>query len=333
MIMKNIDRLIELFKQFGGEFENVEIRYTNDAGYHCRSLDSNKNSILSCPASLFIDIDDLEINEDGLFIKHPEKYGNKIDFLSEYLAFQFNKTVVSQQTERKCQIESLSDEDLSLISNIFPPKMYSLKDYGGLEYEKRRIIECHNIDHLGKIVIMPFVTCINYNKNGRSYNISDDKISISGKFNGEVFALYNDYDVLAIAAGYDFIADTKFIYSIPLSYKASNGKKIIIKCVPHDLIPLGNGRWKPIIKETQESITISWFPLYLEGASIYPSVIAKVIADETNLSAENILYNVIKLNLHALIPAAFQLRESENLFSRYLGAVAQRQLETIADTR
>ena len=180
---------------------------------------------------------------------------------------------------------------------------------------------------------MPFVSFVNYNKNGQSFNISNEKISISGKFSGEVFAKYNDDDVLRIATGYDFITDTKFIYSIPLTYQMANGKKMIINRDPLEATNLGNGRWKPLIKETQQTITLSWFPLYLEGAPVYPANIAKMIADEINLPAEKILFNVIRLNLYALVPAAFQLRESENVFARYLGAVAQRQLETIAGRR
>ena len=331
--MKNIDELSVLFRQLGGQFDNVEVRHSKDAGCYCYTLDSNKNSIISCPASLLVDVDDLGINEDGLFITHPEKYGDNIDFLREYFAFHFNKAVVSQQTERKRQIDSLTDKDLSLISNIFPPGMYDLKKYNGLEYEKKRIIDCHNIVHLEKSVIMPFVSFVNYNKNGQSFNISNEKISISGKFSGEVFAKYNDDDVLRIATGYDFITDTKFIYSIPLNYQSANGKEMIINRRPFEAAHLGNGRWKPLIKETQKTITLSWFPLYLEGAPIFPAIIAKIVADEINLPAENILNNIIRLNLYALVPAAFQLRESENVFARYLGAVAQRQLETIAGTR
>ena len=117
--MKNIDELSVLFQQLDGKFENVEIRYSEDADYYCYSLNSNKNSIISCPASLLVDVDDIDINEEGLFISRPEKYGNKIDFLRKYFVFHFNKTVISQQTKREQHIDSLSDKDLSLISNIF----------------------------------------------------------------------------------------------------------------------------------------------------------------------------------------------------------------------
>jgi len=331
--MKNIGELSVLFQRLGGQFDNVEIKHSENAGYYCCTLDSNKNSIISCPAGLLVDINDLDINEDGLYIKHPEKYGDKIEFLNEYFAFHFNAAAVRQQTVRKQQIDSLSNEDLSVISNIFPPDFYNLKEYSGLEYEKKQIINCHNIKHFEKKVIMPFVSFVNYNKNGQSFKVGKDKISISGKFNDEIYAKYNDDDVLRIATGYDFITDTKYIYSIPLTYKMLNGKKMIINRDPLEAIDLGNGRWKPLITKKQDSITLSWFPLHMDGAPIYPAIIAKMIADEINIPAENILFNVIKLNLHALIPAAFQLRESENLFARYLGSVAQRQLETIAGTR
>jgi hypothetical protein len=290
--VKTIDDLIALFRQLGGQFDNVEIRHSDDAGYYCYSLDNSKNSIISCPANLLVDVEDLDINEDGLFISRPENYGPHIDFLKQYFAFHFNKAAVSWHTERKRQIESLSDKDVAVISNIFPPKMYNLEKYNGLEFEKKRILECHNIRHRGKKVIMPFVSLVNYNKKGQTFDVSDDKISISGKFNGEVFAKYNFDDVLKIATGYDFITDTKFIYSIPLSYRMANGRKMIINRNTHEAKPLGNDRWKPLIKVTQDAITLSWFPLHMEGAAIYPAVIARIVAEETNVSAENILFNV-----------------------------------------
>lgn len=278
-------------------------------------------------------MNDIDINAEGLFISRPEKYGENIDFLNQYFKFQFNGEVVNHQVEKKHQIDSLSEVDLSVISNIFPPELYNLEEYDDLEYAKKRIIDCHNKPYLDKKVLMPFVTFANYHKNGQSFKSSDDKISLSGKFKGEVFAKYNDDDVLRLASGYDFIADTKYIYSIPLAYQMANGKKMIINRKPLEATELGNGRWKPQIKHQPDSITLSWFPLYLESSPIYPAAIAKMIADEVDLPAENILYNIIKLNLHALVLAAFRLRESENEFARYLGAVAQRQLETISGLR
>ncbi len=331
--MKNIEKLITLFKQFGGKLDNAEIRHSQDAGYYCYSLNSSKNSIISCPDSLLVAIDDIDINEGGLFISRPEKYGNKIDFLKQYFAFHFDKAAVNHQSEKKEQINSLSEKDRAIISTILPPEFYNLEEYKNLDYEKRRIIESHNSSHYGRGVIMPFVSCINFNKNGQSYNHSNEKISLSGKFDGEIFAVYNENDALKMGTGYGFITDTKHAYSIPLTYPMANGKKMIINRNPLEATSLGNGRWKPIIKVTDDAVTLSWFPLYLEGSPIYPAVIAKMIADEINIPVENLLFNIIKFNLHALVPATFQLKESENSYARYLGAVAQRQLETIAETR
>ncbi len=333
MKLENIEELVALFQQLGGKFENSKVCYSKEAGYHCHSLNNKKNTVISCPSSLLVDINDIDINEDGLFIAHPEKYGNRITFLNKYFIFHYNKSVVTQQTYRKQQIESLSEKDLSIISDVFPPSLLDLKKYNNLEYEKKRIIDCHNIEHLGKKVIMPFVSFVNYNKNGRSFNKTADKISISGKFNGEIYAEYNYDDVLKIASGYGFITDTKYIYSIPITYPMINGKKIIINRDTHEAIQLGNGRWKPCVVVKKNSVTLSWFPLFLEGSPMYPATIAKIIAEEINIPAENLIYNIFRLNLHTLIPTAFQLKESKNTFARYLGAAAQRQLETIAETR
>jgi len=62
-------------------------------------------------------------------------------------------------------------------------------------------------------------------------------------------------------------------------------------------------------------------------------MIARTIAAETNLSAEILLFDIVRLNLNALIPAAFHLKDSENFFSRYVSTIAQRQLEIIAGTK
>lgn len=333
MKLEDIDELIIQFRQLGGIFENTEVRFSEDLGYHCYSADSKKNSIISCPASLFVDIDDLGITENGLFISTPEKHNQYTDFLDKYFALQFNRDVVAGHSDIKRQINSLSDDDLSLISDIFPPVLLDLDKYTGLEFEKKRILDSHNIKHRGKSIIMPFVSFVNYSKNGRSFNVQDDKISISGKFNGEILAKYNDDDVLKIASGYHFITDTQYIYSIPLSYQMINGKKLVVNRNTLEGVQLDNGRWKPVINNTDNCVTLSWFPLYMEGAPLYPAAIAKMIADEIQVPAENLIYNILKLNLHALVPAAFKLRESENDFARFLGAAAQRQLETIAATR
>lgn len=331
--LDNIHELTKLFQQFGGKFENAEVRYNEEAGYHCYSLNGNKNTLISCPANLLVDVNDIDINEEGLFITEPDKYGDEIAFLNKYVKFHFNKNVVAHHSEIKQQIKSLPEKDLSLISRIFPPALLDLNKYSGLDYEKKCIINSHNIKHLDRKVIMPFVSFINYSKNGLSFNNRADNISISGKFHNEILAKYNDDDVLSLASGYNFITDTKYIYSVPITYPMINGKKLIIKRDVYEGIELGNGRWGPAVKISQDSVSLSWFPLYLEGAPMYPSTIAGMIAAEINIPAENLIFNILKLNLHALIPAAFQLTNSENEFSRYLGAATQRQLETIAECR
>ena len=331
--LSELDELVALFKQHGGQIDNVEIRHSDELGYYCYSLSPKKSSIMSCPASLLVDTEDIGINEDGLFISNREKYGENINFLNQYFLFHFNRNLIKYHIERKRQIENLSDNDKEIIAKIFPPELFKLDGITDLDYARKRIIDCHNKIYLGRSVIMPFVSFVNFHKNGRSFKTDENKISISGKFNGEVVAKYNEDDVLKMAGGYDFIGDTKYIYSIPLKYRMANGKTLLVNRNPLDAIELGNGRWKPLVTVKSDSVTLSWFPLYLDGAPIFPAVISKMIADEIHVPAENILYNVIRLNLHALIPAAFLLKASTNEFARFLGSVAQRQLETIAGLR
>lgn len=331
--MENIETLIKLFRQLGGTFDNAEIRYSKESGFYCHTLDPNQESHILCPADLLVEADDLDVNNNGLFISTKKKYGNKIDFLNKYFAFQFNESVLRFHTETKRQINTLSDKDLSLISTILPPELYKLKKYKGLTYEKERMIDTHKIIHCGKTVIMPFVTFLNYHKNGQPYNVEDDAISVKGKFNDEVSAKYNNNDTLMIAGSYGFITNTKFAYSMPVSYSMPDGTRIIINRCPDEATHIGNNRWKPLVEKKSGAIIISWFPLHLENAPRYPAIIAGIIASETNLSAEKLLLDIISLNLHALVPVAFQLKKSKNQFSQHMSNVAQRQLELIAGTR
>lgn len=331
--MENIDGLVELFQNFGGKFENAALGYRDESGFYCYTLDSNQDTVISCPANLLVDILDVGVRNDGLFILNPEKYGSNMNFLEKYFAFHFNRAILNQHIEQKRQIDSLSSRDLSLISNVLPPDLYNLEDYGELEYAKKRVLDSHKIKHYGKSVLMPFVSFLNHDKNGLSFNTSKDEISISGRCDNEVFVEYNIGDVFLIGGAYGFITDTKVAYSLPVYFEMPNGTRVNIGRDLEKSSSNDKGRVRPIVEKKRGTVTISWFPLYLEGAPRYPAILARRIAAETNLSAEILLMDIFRLNLHVLIPAAFHLKNSENSFAKYVAIIAQRQLETIAGTR
>lgn len=330
----HIDELINQFKQYGGKFDNAEVRYSSGPGFHCYSENSNNESLISCPAHLLVAVEDIGINEDGLYICNPDKYAEYICFLNQYFKLQFNEQTIKYESKRKRQIQALTKDELSLISRIVHPNMLSLEGYEGLAYERKRIIEKHNIVHFGKNVIMPFLTLVNHDKNGARFDIQKDSISVRGKYSGEITVKYdNDLDVLKIASGYDFITDSQYILSIPLGFTLNNGKLLVIEKNTRNSVQISVDRWKPVTEVLPDKIIVSWFPLYLHDSPMYPATIAKMIADEIGMPAENLLYSIIRFNLHALVPAAFQLSQSQNEFAKHIGAAAQRQLETIAATR
>ena len=89
--MESIKELIELFRRFGGKFENVALGYREQDGFYLYTLDSNQGAVVLCPSHLLVEINDLDVSQDGLFITNPGKYGNNAKFLEKYIAFHFNR--------------------------------------------------------------------------------------------------------------------------------------------------------------------------------------------------------------------------------------------------
>jgi len=336
--MKNMEEqktveLIELFRKYGGKFENIVLGYSEESGFYCHTSNSNQNTIVSCPANLLVDCSDVGMNQDGLFIANPDKYKNSMEFLEKYFAFHFDKTMLNLYLEKKIQIDSLSNMEMSLVSRVFPLSMDKSGKLEKLEFARRQILNSHNIGYFGRNVLMPFVTFLNHDKNGRPYAVTKKTVSVSGKFSNEVFAVYNSWDVLMIAHTYGFTTDTRFAYSIPLSHDLPNGKKIIINRSLKDSTTTEDNLPRPLIQKIGSAITVSWFPLFIDGHPTYPARIAQLVAAEIGLTAEGLLYDIFRYNLNALVPAAFQLSKSKNQYAQQAGAAAQRQLEVISGTK
>lgn len=330
--MEGLEDLVAFFRRLGGKFENAALGYREGDGFFVYTLDSNRDTIISCPSHLLIDVGDVGVNQDGLYIANPRKYKKNIKFLERYVAFHFNQKMLGRYIEKKRQIDSLSSKDLSLISRIYRPDQHWSEGLGEIDFARKQILNTHQITHFGKKVFMPFVTFLNHAKDGASFYIGEDAIALTGKFSNEVFALYNLCDVLGIAGNHGFITDTRFIYSIAMKMLAPDGKQIAIERSLESAINKDGFRW-PLVHKGRDVITLSWFPLYFEKDPQYPAKVAQMVACETGLSAEVFLNNIFRANLNVLIPAAFQLRDSGNPFAQLAGAAAQRQLEVISGAK
>ena len=121
--MEGIEELVELFRRSGGKFENAALGYREEDGFYVYTQDSSQGTVVSCPAHLLVDINDVDVSQDGLFIADSGKYKNNIEFLEKYFAFHFNRKMLDQYLENKRQIDSLSSRDLSLISRVYPPEL------------------------------------------------------------------------------------------------------------------------------------------------------------------------------------------------------------------
>ena len=97
--MDELEVLIGTFREHGGVFENLAIGYRPDSGYYCSAIDSHQNATMFCPAHLLVDIEDVDINETGLYISRPDNYAGNIEFLQRYFSFHFDEKLVIRLLE------------------------------------------------------------------------------------------------------------------------------------------------------------------------------------------------------------------------------------------
>lgn len=331
--MENIDELIDAFRQCGGQFENVALGHSEASGLYLYALDTEKDVMVSCPASLLVDVVDVGINKKGLFIANPENYKSNINFLEKYFAFHFNKKKMKPYFERRWQIKSLSRKDISLISQVLGEDQYSIKNYTAQKYAKRKMIESHVMQFYNRQVLMPFVTFINHSIDGRSFDIKESGVTVSGKFSGEVFAFYNYMDTLSTAGQYGFVSDARCAYAVPATKTLPNGIRIFINRNINRSVSSSHGLRKPIIQKNQNSVTLSWFPLYLDKLPEYPIEIAQELTEVTGMSADELFRSILQDNCNVLQKVAVELMRSENPFSQMIAKAAQMQFEIITGAR
>lgn len=322
--------LTELFRENGGKFENMAIGYKRDRGYYCSSIDSGLNATVFCPANLLVDVSDIGINESGLFISAPENYANNIEFLNQYFSLHFGEELVGKYLEEKKQIDLLTEHEKLLLKKINLPNILRGLD-GDLAYVKYRVLQAHMMvfSPLGKKVIMPFVTFLNYDRTGAAYEVDQSGITVSGMFDGEVFANYHMGDVMTFLRDHGFVAETMFAYSLPMWLKLRNGITLQInRDISKFKVINGNVRW-PEVEKKDDSIIVSWFPMYFIGAPQYTSRFTAFLSHEFNIPAEDIIYSVFQFNLNTLLPIAFSLKNSKNSYVQTVVSGVERQLEMI----
>lgn len=320
--------LTELFCKHGGKLDNMTIGYKQESGYCGSVIDSNHDAMVFCPTDLLVDADDIGINESGLFINKPKNYSNNIDFLNEYFSLHFGEKLVEKYLEEKHQIDSMSEKEKVLLKKINLPNILKGQEEN-LDYVKYRIFQSHTMmfKPLGKKVIMPFVTFLNYDQDGAAYNVNKDGITVSGKFNGEVFANYHMGDVMIFLRDHGFVADTKFIYSLPMWMKLGNGVTLQInRDISRFKIINGNFRWPETYKKG-DIITVSWFPMCVKGAPQYTPSFVAFLAHEFNIPAADIICSIFQFNLNTLLPIVFSLKDSKNSYVQTVVSGVERQLE------
>lgn len=326
-----LTKLIELFCEQGGKFENMEIGHKEESGYFCSVIDNQHKATVFCPAKLLVDIDDIGITKSGLYISKPENYADGISFLNMYFKFHYDENLIAKVLEEKQKIDDLSNDEKATLKIVgLPITLENIDPTNELEYAKRIICSSHNIRIAsGKKAIMPVVTFLNHDHNGIPYNVDKNGITVSGKSDGEMFAYYSDNDLLMFLGEYGFITDTLFIYSLPMHIKFPNGVELQIKQDISNLkMSKDRASWPDIVKKDGIFI-VSWFPMYSKKSPGLPPATAAFVANKINVPPQNIIYSIFRYNFKNLSRVVFSLKNSENKYAQKVVSGIERQLELI----
>ena len=325
-IVENLNKLIVLFRELGGVVKNVSIEYKEEYGYFCSVIDHNRKASVFCPSHLLVDVNDIGINDTGLYIKNPKKYKNSIKFLEKYFSFHFNKSLVEKFIEEKHQINSLSNIERQLLAKINLPDVVEGLE-SELEYVKYRIFQSYQItSESSKKVIMPFVSYLNHDRDGTAFKVNKKGISVSAQPNNELLAHYHMGDVLMFLRSYGFVTDTMFIYSLPMLLQLPNGLTLKVdRDISKFKLIDGKVRW-PIVEKNNNIINISWLPLFYKNDPLYPVKIVGSLSRDFNVPAEFIMYSAFLFNLNTLLPIVFSLRESDNSYLKTVVSGVEKQL-------
>ncbi len=294
------------------------------------TLDNGRESAVACPADLLVDIDDVDIARNGLFITHHEKYRAHREFLGKYFGFHYNAAMVNRYLEIKAQIDSLTGSELSLVSSICPGIRQRADVFDPLSFAKTEILNSHKIYFINREVLMPFVTFLNHDKTGVPYHVTREGISVCGRFADEIFARYNTGDAIDIAGMYGFTADSAMAFSLSMRIHSATGRRLVILRRTDDCT-IHNGVRLPLITARDDRIMISWFPIHSDNEPGYPLQVARWIAGETGaVLPEELLNSVFRFNTDTLASAAAMLQESTNPYAKLIAEAAKRQLDKIS---
>jgi len=319
--LQSIPALLESFRAAGGVFDNLTIHHDEARGVHCRVSDPDAEARVFCPDDLLVDIGHVDIGESGLFIAKREPYGDHADFLDRYFSLHFGRYLVEQFLEEKAAVDALTPREIELLSVISLPAFPASGAGGDLAYVKQRILDSHKLG-LGRggrgKVIMPFVTFLNHDRDGIPYRLTGQGVEVRGRFANEAFACYHRDDSLALLHDHGFGAASELSYSLPMLINLPDGRRLQVRREHACSTQTPEGFPWPVMEESGDTVSLSWFPLYFRRGPKFPARVARSLAETCNIPAELVLHAVYSYNFGQLFHLASNLRGSDNPYVKGL---------------
>ena len=296
-------RIIDNFRSFGGEAENIE-RRRGEYGLGLFPIEQTKPIKLLVPSHLLVRANDVGIVDGELVILESADYQEEYkQWFKEYQSnYSWGVEGRKSVQELTTNIESQHSDVKSLLRQVglYQPKKFS--DPGQKEqYLLNKFLASRCIRRGQTLLIMPLVELVNHSPQAQNWLSKDGKIGMSGLYKGEILVNYSNTDSIRRFFNYGFNCEEHMAFSLNVTFKH---KGRIVRVIG------GGGRYwfePPLIEENDKNISVKQpllgnrkYPklsryLFQEGTKKIECIDGKELFEQICLANVQNLVQIIKL--------------------------------------
>ena len=316
------DRLLENFRGFGGIAENV-IQRPGPLGLGLFPIEPTKPIELRVPQHLLIPVERIALQDGAVILKNdtgfPQGYADWFESFQANYSWGAEARQHIQAFENSLQsLPSTLREQLSLLG--LDSRISQTPQTTNQQHAFNRFIKTRQISFNNSMVLMPIIELINHSPQGKTWNMDNNSIAVSGSFDNEILVRYSISDPLRRLMQYSFNCKEPTGFSVNLNLKLSN-LTIVVK---------GGINFQP---EKPCRVTSMYDKIYIDrpllgsvGSPGAPNILFQKSLKNFNIDADELFEKIHHLNRIALIQILKDLETVPGAFSSQLRTACLNQL-------
>jgi hypothetical protein len=253
------DEIISRFRSLGGVFDNAEVRSTGEyRGVF--SIDPTRDVRITVPPALLVDSDDVTVENGELRLSPAAAVSSDVRAFFE----AYNR--VTSWAGARSDIANFLTEAQRLPEAC---KAILIKEFNfnsWFEPVTDELVLSHftgarRIRFRDRRVLMPILELTNHDWRGPTVSFSDDGITLSARFKGELMWSYRAADAIIMLRNYRFASPERLAFSLPFEvFDKRLGRQIRVGWQV-DKFKVINSLREPIVTEGDKLIEVTFLVL------------------------------------------------------------------------